>query len=158
MRTALALAILIGTSLTASANDGVSFVIPGRAGVPIIINGIDASYTVIEGDWGLARGVHVQPTIYGGRYIEAEPRVGHYYPSAGHRPGYGRLEIEPPANRKLPPQAESFHQSWSAQSAPPTQAEVPLYPPLVLEAPQGAGVPPARPRPRPRRQNFRPQP
>jgi hypothetical protein len=156
MRTALALAILIGTSLTASANDGVSFVIPGRAGVPIIINGIDASYTVIEGDWGLARGVHVQPTIYGGRYIEAEPRVGHYYPSAGHRPGYGRLEIEPPANRKLPPQAESFHQSWSAQSAPPTQAEVPLYPPLVLEVPQGAGVPP--PRPRQRRQNFRPQP
>ena len=43
MRTALALAILIGTSLTASANDGVSFVIPGRAGVPIIINGNDAS-------------------------------------------------------------------------------------------------------------------
>ena len=158
MRTALAFAILIGTSLTASANDGVSFVIPGRAGVPIIINGIDASYTVIEGDWGLAKGVHVQPTIYGGRFIEAEPRVGHYYPSAGHRPGYGRLEIEPPANRKLPPQAESFHQSWSAQSAPPAQAEVPLYPPLVLEAPQGAGVPPARPRPRPRRQNFRPQP
>ena len=156
MRTALALAILIGTSLTASANDGVSFVIPGRAGVPIIINGIDASYTVIEGDWGLARGVHVQPTIYGGRFIEAEPRVGHYYPSAGHRPGYGRLEIEPPANRKLPPQAESFHQSWSAQSAPPAQAEVPLYPPLVLEAPQGAGVPPARAQPR--RQNFRPQP
>lgn len=154
MRTALAFAILIGTSLTASANDGVSFVIPGRAGVPIIINGIDASYTVIEGDWGLAKGVHVQPTIYGGRYIEAEPRVGHYYPSAGHRPGYGRLEIEPPANRKLPPQAESFHQSWSAQSAPPAQAEVPLYPPLVLEAPQGAGVPP----PRQRRQNFRPQP
>ena len=156
MRTALAFAILIGTSLTASANDGVSFVIPGRAGVPIIINGIDASYTVIEGDWGLAKGVHVQPTIYGGRFIEAEPRVGHYYPSAGHRPGYGRLEIEPPANRKLPPQAESFHQSWSAQSAPPAQAEVPLYPPLVLEAPQGAGVPSARARPR--RQNFRPQP
>jgi hypothetical protein len=156
MRTALALAILIGTSLTASANDGFSYVIPGRPGVPIIINGIDASYAVIESDQGLARGVHIQPTIYGGRFIDAEPRVGHYYPSAGRQPGYGRLEIEPPANRKLPPQAESFHQSWSAQSAPPAQAEVPLYPPLVLQAPQGEGAAPMRPRQR--RQNFRPHP
>ena len=76
--------------------------IPGRPGVPIIINGVDASYAVVEGDWGLGKGVHVQPTVYGGRYVDPEPHVGHYYPSAGHMPGYGRLEIEPPANRKLP--------------------------------------------------------
>ena len=106
--------------------------------MPIIINGIDASYTVVEGDWGLGKGMHVQPTVYGGRYVDYEPHVGHYYPSAGHVPGYGRLEIEPPANRKLPQPAESYHESWSAQSAPPPkmQPEVPLYPPPVIVAPQ----------------------
>ena len=111
--------------------------IPGRPGVPIIINGIDASYAVVEGDWGLGKGEHVQPTVYGGRYADPVPHVGHYYPSAGHRPGYGRLEIEPPANRALPQPAESYHQSWSAQSTPqPVQPEVPFYPPPVIVAPQ----------------------
>jgi hypothetical protein len=129
---------LIGTSLSAVADSGAVIVIPGRIGVPIIINGIDASWAVVEGDWGLAKGVHVQPTVYGGRYADPVPNVGHYYPSAGHRPGYGRLEIEPPANRALPQPAESWHQSWSAQSAPqPVQPEVPLYPPPIIVAPQG---------------------
>ena len=103
MRAALALAILIGSTAAALASDtGPVIVIPGRPGVPIIINGIDASYAVVEGDWGLAKSVHVQPTVYGGRAINLTPNVGHYYPSAGHMPGYGRLEIEPPANRRLP--------------------------------------------------------
>ena len=80
----------------------------------------------------------MQPTIYGGRYVDPGPRVGHYYPSAGRVPGYGRLEIEPPANRRLPRRAESYHQSWSAQSAPlPAQIDPPNYPPPVIYAPQG---------------------
>jgi hypothetical protein len=151
MRVGIALALLIGTTWTATANDGFNIVIPGRAGVPIIINGIDASYAVVESDWGLAKNIHMQPTVYGGRYVDPVPNVGHYYPSLGHQPGYGRLEIEPPANRKLPQPAESFHQSWSAQSAPPqAQPEVPLYPPPVIIAPQqnfGGGMPqdPANP-------------
>ena len=62
--------------------------------MPIIINGVDASYAVVEGDWGLAKGVHVQPTVYGGRYVDPEPQVGHYYPSAGHTPG-----LRTPGNR-----------------------------------------------------------
>jgi hypothetical protein len=142
MRIGLALAILIGTTWTASAGDGFNIVIPGRAGVPIIINGVDASYAVVEGDWGLAKGIQVQPTVYGGRYVDpVPPNVGHYYPSAGHLPGYGRLEIEPPANRKLPKPAESYHESWSSQSTP-QQPQVPLYPPPVITAPQygGAGM------------------
>ena len=144
MRAGLALAILIGTTWTAFAGGGFDIVIPGRPGVPIIINGIDASYAVVEGEWGLGRGEQVQPTIYGGRYVDPGPRVGHYYPSAGRVPGYGRLEIEPPANRRLPRRAESYHQSWSAQSAPlPPQLELPYYPPPVIYAPQGGdfGVP-----------------
>jgi hypothetical protein len=144
MRAGLALAILIGTAGTAFAAGGFEIVIPGRPGVPIIINGVDASYAVIEGDWGLGQGPQVQTTVYGGRYIDPVPNVGHYYPSAGRQPGYGRLEIEPPANRKLPQPAESYHQSWSAQSAPPAaqQPEVPFYPPPVIVAPRdGDGMP-----------------
>ncbi len=136
MRAVCALVLLIGFPLAASANDGFSVVIPGRPGVPVVINGLDASYAVVESDWGLAKNVHMQPTVYGGRPIGPEPRVGHYYPSAGKMPGYGRLEREPPANRKLPPQAESYSRSWSARSAPPqAAAAVPFYPPTVIEAP-----------------------
>ena len=143
MRAAFALAILIGTTSTAWAGSSSPvIVIPGRPGVPIIINGVDASYAVVEGDWGLGKGIHVQPTVYGGRFVDVEPNVGHYYPSAGHQPGYGRLEIEPPANRRLPQPAESYSQSWSAQSTPqPVQPEVPFYPPPVIIAPQNGGMP-----------------
>jgi len=42
MRAGLALAIWIGTTLPALAGGGFDIVIPGRPGVPIIINGIDA--------------------------------------------------------------------------------------------------------------------
>jgi hypothetical protein len=147
MRIGVTLAILMATTSTALAGGGFEIVIPGRAGVPIIINGVDASYSVVEGDWGLERRNHVQPTIYGGRYIDPVPNVGHYYPSAGRIPGYGRLEIEPPANRKLPQPAESYHQSWSAQSAPlPAQSNVPVNPPEIIYAPQDD-----------RRRDFRPR-
>ncbi len=99
MRAGLALAILIGTTLTAFADSGPVIVIPGRPGVPIVINGVDASYAVVEGDWGLAKNIHVQPTVYGGALRRSRSAVGHYYPSNGRMPGYGRFEIEPPANR-----------------------------------------------------------
>ncbi|MGB9476340.1 MAG: hypothetical protein WCE87_14845 [Candidatus Udaeobacter sp.] len=147
MRAARALLLLIGTTLAAlspaSANDGFSIVIPGRAGVPIIINGVDASWAVVESDWGLAKNVHIQPTVYAGRVVDLGPPVGHYYPSAGHMPGYGRLEIQPPANRKLPQPAQSYHKSWSVESAQqPAQNDVPYYPPPVIVAPEnGAALP-----------------
>jgi hypothetical protein len=79
--------------------------------------------------------------------VPPEPEVGHYYPTLGLKPAYGRLEIEPPANRKLPQPAESYHQSWGAQSAPnpptlpTTQPEVPFYPPPVILAPRDGDDP-----------------
>jgi hypothetical protein len=136
MRIGVTLALFIATTSAAFAGGGFEIVIPGRPGVPIIINGVDASYAVVEGDWGLGKGTHVEPTVYGGSYIDPVPRVGHYYPSAGRMPGYGRLEIEPPANRRLPQPAEGYHQSWSAQSAPlPAQSNVPVNPPEIIYAP-----------------------
>ena len=137
MRTRVTLAILMAMTSTAFAGGGFDIVIPGRPGVPIIINGVDASYAVIEGEWGLGQGNQVGPTIYGGRYIDPVPRVGHYYPSAGRMPGYGRLEVEPPANRRLPQPAESYHESLSVHSAPlPAQSNVPVNPPAIIYAPQ----------------------
>jgi hypothetical protein len=147
MRAARALLLLVGMTLPAlspaSANDGFSIVIPGRPGVPILINGVDASWAVVESDWGLAKNVHLQPTVYGGRIVGSGPPVGHYYPSAGHMPGYGRLEMQPPAHRKLPQPAQSYHKSWSVQSAQqPAQRDVPYYPPAVIVAPEnGAALP-----------------
>src|SRR3954471_772123 len=134
MRAAQALLFLLGTTLPAAANGGFSIVVPGRAGVPIVINGVDASWAVVESDWGLAKNVHMQPTVHGGRLVDVGPPVGHYYPSAGHTPGYGRLEIQPPANRRLPRESESYYRSWSSQSTP--QLEVPANPPAVIVAPQ----------------------
>ena len=137
MRIGAALVLFIATNSAAFAGGGFEIVIPGRPGVPVIINGVDASYAVVEGDWGLGKGTHVEPTVHGGRYFDPVPRVGHYYPSAGRMPGYGRLEIEPLANRKLPQPAESYYQSWSAQSAPlPAQSNVPVNPPEIIYAPQ----------------------
>ena len=101
-----------------------------------------------------ARATQVQPTVYGGRYIDPVPNVGHYYPSAGHMPGYGRLEIEPPANRKLPQQAESYLPLLVGAIGPAASAsEMPANPPPVIVAPQinydwQHGRHP-RPRPRP---------
>jgi hypothetical protein len=154
MRVRVTLAILMATTSAAFAGGGFDIVIPGRADVPVIINGIDASYAAIEGEWGLGRNEQVQPTIYGGRIIDPVPNVGHYYPSSGHLPGYGRLEIEPPPGRRLPQPAESYHQSWSAQSAPlPAQSDVPVNPPAIIYAPQGDGLlgPPPNGHPRKRR-------
>ena len=140
MRAGVTLAILIAMTSTAFAGGGFEIVVPGRPGVPVIINGVDASYAAVEGEWGLGKNWQVQPTIYGGRYIDPVPNVGHYYPSAGHLPGFGRLEVEPPANRRLPQPAESYHESWSAQSAPlPAQSSVPVDPPAIIYAPQQGG-------------------
>ena len=47
----------------AHARDVSAIVIPGKPGVPVVINGYDASYCIVEGDWGLARPGHVTPTI-----------------------------------------------------------------------------------------------
>jgi hypothetical protein len=125
------------SSLAALAVTGPVFVFPGTRGVPVLICGRDSSYAGVESDWGLAKHFVIQPTVYGGWDRYELPPVRHYYPSLGRKPGYGRLEVEPPPNRKLPKGAESYHKSWSAQSAPPAiQPPVPYDPPEVIVAPR----------------------
>lgn len=144
MRVALSLVLLLSASAAAMAETGPMIVIPGRPGVPVFINGREASYAMVEGEWGLERSIHVAPTVYGGWDHYEGKQVGHYYPSLGHKPGVGRYEIVSPADN-VPKPAESFHQSWSAESTPPASElqplpnfnfGVPVYPPPVIPAPR----------------------
>ncbi|MBA3904516.1 MAG: hypothetical protein C0522_12750 [Rhodocyclaceae bacterium] len=137
-RTCFALALLAGgASATASlADHAPSYVIPDRRGVPLHVDGVDVSGSVIEGDWGLSRAGAVAPTIYPnysahGPVLLAPPAG--YYPQTGRRPRYGREEA--PSRRGLPAPAESYSRSWSAGSGSnPATVYAPFDPPEVIEA------------------------
>ena len=98
------------------AQTGPVIAIPTRPGVPIVIHGRDASYAMVEGDWGLAR-PSIGVTVFGGAPLRPnpvyEPR-NRYHPRYGRTPERGRNEVEPPPDRVLPEPAESFSRSWSS--------------------------------------------
>ena len=96
MRLPAALAILIATTPAAFAGEGFDLVIPGRPGVPIIQNGIDISYAVVEGDFGLGKGCTVSRRSLAAATSIPTPNVGHYYPSLGHGDEAG---LWPPRDR-----------------------------------------------------------
>lgn len=127
--------VLLGSAVApvGAAEFGTVFVVPGRPGVPVVINGWDASFTVVEGEFGLDRPGQVNPVIVGNPMLAPSPlHYGPYFPRAGRQPGYGRHEIEPPANRRLPPPAQSYYRSWSSQSEPlPASLDPPATPPEV---------------------------
>ena len=121
-RTAFVVVALASFALApalARADSGPVIVIPSRPGIPVIINGRDASYAVVEGDWGLSRPGAVPVTVIGGSPILPNPvytRRNSYHPKYGRAPERGRNEVEPPADRPLPDPAESFSRSWSTSS------------------------------------------
>ena len=101
------------------ADSGPVIVIPSRPGVPVVINGRDASYAVVEGDWGLSRPGAVPVTVIGASPImpnDVYRRRNSYIPRYGRAPERGRNEVEPAADRALPEPAESFSRSWSTSS------------------------------------------
>jgi hypothetical protein len=130
----LAAATLAGAA-PARADSGPVIVIPSRPGVPVVINGLDASYAVVEGDWGLSRPGHGTITIIGGSPLlpnHVYHERGAYHPRYGRPPPRGRREIEPPADRALPEPPESFSRSWSTSSDPQ-----PVYDaPRVMRSPE----------------------
>jgi hypothetical protein len=137
MRLVHAALVLAASISPALAQRGPVIVIPGRPDVPVLLNGVDISWSVVEGDFGLARPGLVTPTV-----IYRPPPVivpfyapsaygPGYYPKDNKKPGYGRLEIVPPANRPLPPPAPSYRRSWSSSSAP-TPPDYPSYTPTYV--------------------------
>jgi hypothetical protein len=150
MRLVHAALVLAVSASPALAQRAPVIVVPGRLDVPVIMNGVDVSYAVIEGEFGLSRPNMVNPTViyrpfviplvYGPDVEPTKDSAGRgYFPSTGRRPGYGRLEILPPPDRKLPPPAPTFYRSWSSQSGagPVTDYAPAPYPmPDVVVAPQ----------------------
>ncbi len=127
---------VFGAEVARATDQGPVLVIPGKPGIPVVINGYDASYTIVEGDWGLARPGQVSPVIVSGPLIRPSPyHTGQYFPRMGRRPGYGRREVEPPADRRLPPPAPSFYREWGAESQQLPATIPPEYPPPVIAAP-----------------------
>ena len=103
----------------ARADSGPVIVIPSRPGVPVVINGRDASYAVVEGDWGLSRPGAGRIVVIGGSPIlpnSVYTTRNAYHPKYGRAPERGRNEVEPAADRALPDPAESFSRSWSTSS------------------------------------------
>jgi hypothetical protein len=143
---ALALVLIVAAldapAALAGADTEPVIVVPGRRGVPIIVQGQDVSGAVIEGEWGLARG-HTGITIIQPRPFYPwpdlpaaavpPPRAGHFSPGTGRPPRVGRLEVIPPANRRLPPPAPDFYREWGTQSAPlpPTTLDAPYDRPII---------------------------
>ena len=105
--------------------------VPSRPGVPVIINGVDASYAIVEGDWGLSRPGHGNITIIGGAPVY-DPGYRRAYPRYGHPPPRGRHEVELGPHRPLPEPVETYSRFWSTQPEP-----VPNYgrPPATITDP-----------------------
>lgn len=110
-------------------------VVPGKPGVPVMLNGVDASWAVVEGDWGLARPHAAPSAIYGPLLVPMPSYRDTYFPATGRAPGYGRYEIDPAANRPPVP-AQTYHRSWTSASDPgPVTEYAPFAPPPVIVAP-----------------------
>jgi hypothetical protein len=133
--------LVAGDGTARAADSGPVIVLPGRHHLPVIVNGIDVTGAVVEGDWGLYSPHMVHLTVIPGpltysvlhRYYGDYVR-GTYFPEQGREPGYGRHEIEPGPNRVLPPPAPSFHRSWSSHSEPlPPDITPPVQTPLLIE-------------------------
>jgi hypothetical protein len=133
-----AVAAAMCLSLRAHADHAPVVVIPGRAYIPVIVNGVDIGGAVIEGDWGLHRPGALAPRIIGRvpLLIGRRPGAG-YYPATGQRPRVGRHERQ--QARRPPVAVERYHRSWSTDP-------VPTYrdPPPVIDAPELGGPYPYR--------------
>jgi hypothetical protein len=135
----IALGTLAPTAV-ARADKAPVIVVPSRPGIPTVINGRNANYAIVEGDWGLSRPGHMPQTVIGGSPLapsrDYAPR-GRYYPFYGSQPARGRHEIDPGPDRPLPEPAESFSRSWSSHGGPAPVNHVPESAPRSAQGPAG---------------------
>lgn len=124
----------------ACAQTGPVIVIPGKPGVPVIMNGLVVDGAVVYGDWGLAKpnnsGLIIEGVV--SRPAPVASWAPGYFPSSGELPRVGRQEAEPAA--KTRPQANTNYQrDWSIASEfkKPVTEYPPFDPPQVIEAPRG---------------------
>jgi hypothetical protein len=132
---AIALCAGIAGAQSARAQTGPVIVVPGKPGVPVTINGMIVDGAVVYGDWGLARPGHGQIMIVGPVAFTDNWDSRGYFPSTGHRPRYGRHEVEPPPRRRG---NTSYYRDWSIGSEfnRPVTEYPPLDPPPVILAPR----------------------
>ncbi len=151
-RFALGLAVLSGLAAFVAAapayadEEGPVIVIPSRPGVPVVINGRDASYAVVEGDWGLARPGHGTVTVYGGSPIQPNAvyqQRSSYHPRYGRPPPRGRNEVD--NGPEGPQSAETFSRNWSSSSSdvapPPSERSTPAQQMNSSSSSDQSGVP-----------------
>jgi hypothetical protein len=142
----IGLGIGVLADVPARASDWPAIVIPGKAGVPVFINGVDVSYMIVEGDYGLDR-PQAQPIIIiprqsvlapPGYFPGAESSYfrdpASYHPRDNRTHGYGRYERIPPPDAPKPKPAASYRREWSAGSQPlPATIDDPNATPLTVE-------------------------
>lgn len=121
---------------SARADHEPAFVLPDRFGRPVIVDGLDLTGAVIEGDWGLYRPGHGRKVIYDAGVANPTEPPG-YFPATGRAPARGRFEIEPRPGMPGPRPAEPYYRQWGMQSgtAPPTILP-PYDPPAVIVSPR----------------------
>ena len=140
MRASLSIAVVLAAFAAvapARAQTGPVVVIPGRADVPVTINGLIVNGAVVYGDWGLARPGHGQIIIDGPIAVAASYGLPGYFPATGRMPRYGRQEINPPAQHRRR-QSTNFYRDWSIESEfrRPITEYPPFDPPPVVLAPR----------------------
>jgi hypothetical protein len=136
LRAVVALGVLTGCWAPdfARADHQPVIALPGNWQVPVVIHGIDATFGVVVGDWGLYAPGGANPTVLGHGIAAPLPRE-EYFPSTGRRPRQGRKEVERVRRGRAPP--ADFNRSWSAESGiRPPNLYPPLYPPPVIPAPR----------------------
>jgi hypothetical protein len=111
--------------------------IPGHLGVPVIINGIDATGAEVYGDWGLSRPGQGRLIIEGGAPTPLGRPPVRYFPTSSTIQEPRRSETKPPPSPRGTPPARpaastDFHQSWSAGANP---GPMPDGAPAVIVAP-----------------------
>lgn len=131
------LALGLAGAEPARADHQPAIAVPGNPQVPVIVDGVDASYGYVGGDWGLYRPGHARPLVVVPVYRHRERQIWGYFPSTGRKPGYGRQETTHVHGRPPAP-APTYYRSWSTAPDLDPRIEYPPYnPPPVILAPDG---------------------